>query len=84
MLAGPGLAAWLPRGQAMRERMATEARLAEAAAEEARRAVTQARTNERVVELAREAREAEEEKRLGRKTQAALDEMASRKKDKPQ
>ncbi|MFB9969044.1 hypothetical protein ACFFMP_02820 [Pseudoroseomonas cervicalis] len=76
--AGAGYAAWLPYGTAMRERRATEARLAEAAAEAAREALVAARTAERVVELAREARQEEAARKAARKLQATLDDMPNR------
>ncbi|MFC0386634.1 flagellar FliJ family protein [Muricoccus vinaceus] len=72
------LVAWLPRGESMRQRTATEARLAESAAETAREALAAARAAERAVELLRENQAAEMARKAARRSQAALDEMGAR------
>ena len=71
-------AAWLPRGESMRQRTATEARLAEGAAETAREALAAARAAERAVELLRESHAAGMARKAARRSQAALDEMGAR------
>jgi hypothetical protein len=72
------LTAWLPRGESLRQRTSTEARLAEAAAEAAREALAAARAAERAVELLRAKRSAEMARKAARRSQAVLDEMAAR------
>jgi flagellar export protein FliJ len=72
------LTAWLPRGESMRQRAATEARLAEGAAEAAREELAVARAAERAVELLRAKRADQAARKAARRTQAMLDELASR------
>jgi flagellar export protein FliJ len=72
------LTAWLPRGESMRQRAATEARLAEGAAEAAREELAAARAAERAVELLRAKRADEAARKATRRSQARLDEMAAR------
>jgi flagellar export protein FliJ len=72
------LAAWLPRGESMRQRAATEARLAEGAAEAARESLAAARAAERAVEILRAKRADEAARKAARRSQAMLDEMAAR------
>ncbi|WP_342452522.1 flagellar FliJ family protein [Pararoseomonas baculiformis] len=73
------LTAWLPRGESLRQRAATEARLAEDAAEAAREEMVAARAAQRVVELLRARRADEVARKMSRRSQAMLDEMAARK-----
>jgi flagellar export protein FliJ len=72
------LAAWLPRGESMRQRAATEARLAEGAAEAARESLAAARAAERAVEILRAKCVDEAARKAARRSQAMLDEMAAR------